>query len=60
MADKTTNGGDPTPKPIGRATFVMIGVAVLLVIIAIVLLTSFFKSPTGETQPANAANTQSR
>jgi preprotein translocase subunit SecG len=57
MADKTTNGG--TPKAINRATMVLVGIVILLVIFAAFIITSFYKSPTGETTP-NSTNSQSR
>jgi len=60
MADKTTNGKDDAEtvdtkslgkatNPISKATLIMIAATIIFIIIAGVIITKFFSSPTGVT-----------
>lgn len=65
MADETTNTNNEsatvhvtTKNSIGKGTMIMIGAAILFLIIAAVLFSSFLSAPTGNS-PANSSNSQS-
>ncbi|CAA9429714.1 MAG: hypothetical protein AVDCRST_MAG74-3605 [uncultured Pyrinomonadaceae bacterium] len=68
MADKTTNGRDDAEtvdaaslgkgsNPVSRATLVMIVGAIIFIIIAVVIISSFFSAPTGNTRLGSADTT---
>jgi hypothetical protein len=72
MADRTINQGDATaterdksmnatPKPISRATLLMLAATVVFIIIASILFAGFFNSPAGtnNTNPSQADSSPS-
>lgn len=69
MADRTINQGDTTatardksmnatPKPISKATLLMLAATVVFIIIASILIAAFFNSPSG-TNNTNPSQTDS-